>query len=144
MERAAPGLSHLRVTLDGGFYMGPGRADLLEGIEDTGSIAAAGRRMQMSYKRAWSLVQAMNEGFGRPLVAANRGGSAQGGAELTEDGQAVLALYRRMEAEARRAIDPQVAALMALRARTDADSEAPSEAREQHQHAEQEHGGSGQ
>jgi len=50
------GLSHLRVTLTEGFYLGPGRADLMELIAETGSISAAGKRMGMSYKRAWSLV----------------------------------------------------------------------------------------
>ena len=74
-----PGLTHLRVTFSDEFYIGPGRADLLEGIAATGSIAAAGKAMGMSYKRAWSLVQALNEGFGRPLVETSRGGAGQGG-----------------------------------------------------------------
>ena len=64
---APPGLTHLRVTFSDDFYLGPGRADLLEGIAETGSIAAAGKRMGMSYKRAWSLVQALNDGWGRAL-----------------------------------------------------------------------------
>src|SRR6185503_9873088 len=68
------GLSHLRVTFTADFYMGPGRADLMELIAETGSIAAAGKRMGMSYKRAWGLVQALNEGFGAPLVETSRGG----------------------------------------------------------------------
>jgi molybdate transport system regulatory protein len=108
---AAPGLTHLRVTLTDEFYVGPGRADLLQFIDETGSISAAGKRMGMSYKRAWSLVQALNEGFGAPLVEASRGGSGQGGAVLTEDGHAVLRHYRAMEEATRRAIAPDVAAL---------------------------------
>jgi molybdate transport system regulatory protein len=67
--------------------------------------------MGMSDKRAWSLVQALNEGFGAPLVEASRGGSGQGGAVLTDDGQAVLRHYRAMEEATRRAIAPDVAAL---------------------------------
>lgn len=105
------GLSHLRVTLSEAFYMGPGRADLMELIAKTGSIAAAGKRMGMSYKRAWSLVQALNEGFGAPLVETSRGGSAQGGATLSAAGQAVLAHYRRMQARTRAAIAEDVEAL---------------------------------
>ena len=70
-----PGLSHLRVTFNADFYLGPGRADLLQGIGETGSIAAAGKLMGMSYKRAWSLVQALNEGWGSPLVETSRGGA---------------------------------------------------------------------
>ena len=72
------GLAHLRVTFSEAFYVGPGRADLLEGIATTGSIAAAGKAMGMSYKRAWSLVQALNGGFGVVLVDSSRGGAHQG------------------------------------------------------------------
>ena len=99
------GLAHLRVKFSDGFYMGPGRADLMQGIAETGSISQAGKRMDMSYKRAWSLVQALNEGFGAPLVEASRGGAAQGGAHLTADGQFVLKSYRTMQAATRQAID---------------------------------------
>lgn len=108
------GLSHLRVTLSEDFYIGPGRADLLEGIKATGSIAAAGKGMGMSYKRAWSLVQALNEGFGAPLVATSRGGSAQGGAELTAAAHEVLARYRHMQQAAGEAIAADVDALRRL------------------------------
>src|SRR5690606_37441883 len=98
------------------FYMGPGRADLLEGIEKTGSIGAAGKAMGMSYKRAWSHVQALNVGFGAPLVTTSRGGSGQGGASLTDAGRAVLAHYRAMQDKAGTAIADDLAALRALRA----------------------------
>ncbi|HTM78875.1 MAG TPA: winged helix-turn-helix domain-containing protein [Devosia sp.] len=111
---AAAGLSHLRVTLTPDFYLGPGRADLMELIAETGSISAAGKRMGMSYKRAWGLVQALNEGFGFALVETSRGGSAQGGAHLTDAGQAVLAHYRTMQARTRVAIADEVAALRKL------------------------------
>nr|WP_043364511.1 LysR family transcriptional regulator [Belnapia sp. F-4-1] len=77
--------------------MGPGKAELLEGIRDTGSIAAAGRRMAMSYKRAWFLVEAMNGTFRDPLVEAAKGGTGGGGASLTPLGVTVLAAYRRLE-----------------------------------------------
>jgi molybdate transport system regulatory protein len=108
---AAPGLAHLRVTFTADFYMGPGRADLLEGIAETGSIAAGGKRMGMSYKRAWSLVQALNDGWGSPLVEASRGGAGQGGAALTEDGAFVLARYRAMQEATRGAIAGEVSAV---------------------------------
>ena len=106
-----PGLTHLRVTFSDDFYMGPGRADLLEGIAETGSIAAAGKRMGMSYKRAWSLVQALNASWGSPLVETSRGGAAQGGATLTADGAFLLERYRVMQAATRSAIAGDVAAL---------------------------------
>jgi molybdate transport system regulatory protein len=108
------GLTHLRVTLSETAYLGPGRADLLEQIAATGSISAAGKAMGMSYKRAWGLVQALNEGFGFALVETSRGGSGQGGALLTERGQAVLAHYRSMQERTRAAIAEDVTALRRL------------------------------
>lgn len=105
---------HLRIALYGDFAIGPGKADLLEGIRETGSIAAAGRRMQMSYKRAWSLVEAMNTAFREPVVETARGGSARGGATLTPTGEAVLAAYRRMIDKAGKAAAPEIDALKAL------------------------------
>jgi molybdate transport system regulatory protein len=105
------GLSHLRITLSETAYIGPGRADLLERIDQTGSIAGAGKAMGMSYKRAWGLVQALNEGFGVALVESSRGGASQGGAQLTEAGRFVLASYRSMQDKTRTAIADDVAAL---------------------------------
>lgn len=105
---------HLRIALDGDFAIGPGKADLLEGIRETGSIAAAGRRMKMSYKRAWSLVEAMNAAFREPVVETARGGSARGGAVLTPTGEAVLAAYRRMIDKAGNAAAPEIETLKSL------------------------------
>jgi molybdate transport system regulatory protein len=110
MKKPGVGLTHLRVTVSDAFYVGPGRADLLEGIAETGSIAEAAKRMGMSYKRAWSLVQALNDGYGAPLVETQRGGLGQG-ATLTPDGRSVLDAYRRMEAATREAIAPEIASL---------------------------------
>jgi molybdate transport system regulatory protein len=108
------GLTHLRITLTESAYVGPGRADLLELIDKTGSISAAGKTMGMSYKRAWGLVQALNQGFGTPLVETSRGGSAQGGAHLTQTGRAVLTHYRAMQDKTRAAIADDLAALRQL------------------------------
>ena len=108
---AASGIAHLRVGIAGDFYMGPGRADLLELIAETGSISAAGKRMGMSYKRAWSLVQAMNDGFGAPLVETSRGGVTQGGAVLTAAGSEVLRSYRAMQRQAGMAVADEIARL---------------------------------
>lgn len=91
-------LVRLRLRLGPGIDLGPGKADLLEGILETGSISAAGRRMRMSYKRAWQLVDELNGLFDAPLVAASPGGSGGGGASLTKRGRDVLARYRRMHA----------------------------------------------
>lgn len=88
----------LKLTFDSGLTMGPGKADLLQGIAAAGSISAAGRRMRMSYKRAWMLVEEMNAAFEAPLVESSRGGVSGGGARLTEAGEVVLAHYRKLEA----------------------------------------------
>ena len=70
--------TRLRIVLEPDIAIGPGKADILEAIRETGSIAAAGRRMGMSYKRAWLLVETMNACFKSPLVEASRGGRARG------------------------------------------------------------------
>ncbi|MBX9587834.1 MAG: LysR family transcriptional regulator [Hyphomonadaceae bacterium] len=96
----------LRVMLAAEIPLGPGKAQLLQGIKDTGSISAAGRRMGMSYKRAWYLVEALNGHFDAPMVEASKGGRTGGGAKLTPLGSEVLAAYREMEEAAARAVAP--------------------------------------
>jgi molybdate transport system regulatory protein len=76
---------------------GPGKADLLEKIALTGSIAKAARAMNMSYMRAWTLVKSMDSEFSEPLVQKLRGGHHRGGAVLTDAGKEMLRLYRRLE-----------------------------------------------
>lgn len=104
----------LRLVLKAGVAFGPGKADLLDGIRETGSIAAAGRRLGMSYTRAWGLVVAMNDEFRAPLVASAKGGAARGGAALTPLGERVLAHYRRIEAAARDSTARELSALKRL------------------------------
>lgn len=101
----------IRVNLREGVAFGPGKAQLLEGIRETGSIAAAGRRMKMSYSRAWGLVEAMNGEFRAPLVASVKGGASHGGAMLTPLGEQVLERYRRIEAAVTQAAAADLAAL---------------------------------
>lgn len=90
----------LRLVLGPDVAIGPGKADLLEGIKETGSIAAAGRRMDMSYRRAWLLVGAMNRCFESALVETAKGGETGGRAVLTPTGEEVLRRFRRIEAKA--------------------------------------------
>ncbi|MSQ18157.1 MAG: LysR family transcriptional regulator [Betaproteobacteria bacterium] len=107
-SRAPLARLHLRIHLGPEVALGPGKADLLEGIEATGSIAAAGRQLGMSYKRAWVLVDTMNACFRTPLVAAAKGGKTGGGAALTPLGAQVLTAYRRMQERAARAVTDDV------------------------------------
>jgi molybdate transport system regulatory protein len=77
--------------------LGPGKADLLALILETGSLSSAAKRMKISYMRAWLLIQTMNRCFREPLVRTERGGAEGGGAKLTACGERVLRLYREME-----------------------------------------------
>ncbi len=97
-----PSLS-IRVDIAPGASIGPGKARLLEEIARTGSIAAAARAMDMSYRRAWLLVDDLKAVFGEPLVATRPGGAKGGGAVLTPRGASVLAAFRTMEQAAARA-----------------------------------------
>jgi molybdate transport system regulatory protein len=110
----SPASLRLRLLFGDRLVLGPGKAELLAGIAKTGSIAAAGRAMGMSYKRAWSLVEEMNAAFRAPLVTSARGGAGGGGAVLTETGQAVLGAYRSMVAATDRACAKDIARLAAL------------------------------
>lgn len=104
----------LRILLGASIAIGPGKAALLEAIGETGSIAAAGRRMGMSYRRVWLLTKTMNACFREPLIAATKGGIGGGGARLTPTGREVLALYRAMEDHAAAAVTSDMETLRAL------------------------------
>ena len=106
--------SFIRVHLAPVNAIGPGKADLLEAIAETGSIAAASRRLRISYRRSWDLVRSLNASFHDPLVDVMKGGSRGGGASLTVLGREVLALYRRMESGAAAAIAEDMAAFRKL------------------------------
>jgi molybdate transport system regulatory protein len=88
-----------RVLCGGDIAIGPGKAELLEHVQQSRSIARAAKRMRMSYMRAWTLIKTMERCFKQPLVKAARGGVKGGGAALTETGQKVLSLYHRLETE---------------------------------------------
>lgn len=94
----------IRILVGAVVAIGPGKADLLQAIADHGSISAAARGMAMSYRRAWLLVEGMNNAFRRPLVETLTGGDGGGGARLTETGKEVLRRYRAMEAKAARSV----------------------------------------
>ncbi len=98
--------------------IGPGKADLLEAIRDTGSISSAARQLKMSYKRAWNLTDTMNRCFREPLVDTATGGGGGGGARLTAFGAQVLKHYRSMEKRTDAAIRKDLLQFAALLADT--------------------------
>ena len=88
----------LRIDLAGGGAIGPGKIALLEAVAAAGSIAGAARALDMSYRRAWLLIDELNRQFAVPVVESRPGGKAGGGASLTGFGQELVARFRRIEA----------------------------------------------
>lgn len=88
---------HLRIDFGPECALGPGKIRLLELINETGSISAAGRTLKMSYRQAWLLVDELNRMFREPVVTAQTGGGGGGGTTLTEAGNDIIRLYREME-----------------------------------------------
>src|SRR5262245_43444381 len=93
----------IRIDFDDAEGFGPGKARLLELIEELGSIRSAAAAMSMSYRHAWLLLQAVEDTFGAPVITTATGGAKGGGAKLTELGKTVVARYRTIEAQAVRA-----------------------------------------
>ena len=91
----------IRIDLENGNRIGPGKIALLEAIRATGSISAAARSLDMSYRRAWLLVEEINQALREPAVAAETGGRRGGGAVVTPAGEQLVGLYRTIESRAR-------------------------------------------
>jgi len=109
----------ISIVFESGARIGPRKAALLESIRNTGSISAAAREMGMDYKRAWTLLDSMNQAFTEPVVSAAPGGARGGGAVLTEFGAEVLERYRSIQERAT-AIAAEDMTALKRRARPDA------------------------
>lgn len=103
----------LKIELNPAGRIGHGKIELLEHIATFGSISAAARQMDMSYKRAWDLVEEMNQIFGKPVVSAQTGGRRGGGAQLTQVGLALVSRFRAIQRAAEAATEQHLAALQA-------------------------------
>jgi molybdate transport system regulatory protein len=115
--RHAASMARLSIRIDfepSGSALGPGMAELLDRIARLGSIRKAAASMEMSYRKAWLLLQGMQKTFGAPVVATETGGASGGGARLTELGTRLLKTYRTIEESAARAVDAQMQSLSAL------------------------------
>ena len=107
---ASPRLS-IRIDLASGDRIGPGKIALLEAIQSTGSISAGARSLGMSYRRAWLLVEEVNDALREPAVTAETGGRSGGGAVVTPVGRRVIDLYRAIETTARNAAGQEFRAM---------------------------------
>ena len=114
MVKDRESIPRLRILLGAAVALGPGKADLLEAVVDAGSISGAARSMGMSYRRAWTLIDAMNLDFKKPLVETSAGGSGGGGARITETGEEALRRYRAMEEKASAAVKREITAFADL------------------------------
>jgi molybdate transport system regulatory protein len=104
----------LRIGSDRELALGPGKVALLEAIRDTGSISGAGRKLRMSYRRAWLLVDAMNRAFVEPVIETSTGGREGGGTVLTAVGEEIIRRYRRIEALATKVSSKEILAITRL------------------------------
>lgn len=114
----------LRINFSGQDRLGRGKMELLEHIRETGSISAAGRAMDMSYRRAWLLISELNHMFQEPAVESQRGGQKGGGAALTPFGEELLRRFRGMETTMRAAIADDLDWLEANRSNAEASASA--------------------
>ena len=101
--KSLPSLS-VRIDLEPEGRIGPGKIRLLENIHECGSISAAGRAMEMSYKRAWDLVDEINRICRQAAVEPQTGGKNGGGAVLTPFGISLVRRYRKIERDAATAV----------------------------------------
>ena len=114
MEKERNSTPRLRILMGAAVALGPGKADLLDAVDQAGSISAAARAMGMSYRRAWILIEAMNRDFKEPLVQTSAGGSGGGGAQVTAAGNEALRRYRAMENKATAAVKKEMSAFAGL------------------------------
>ena len=104
-------MSILKIDFDGR-RLGAGKVRLLELIVETGSISAAAKKMNMSYRRAWLLMDELNHMFGRDVIETAAGGSGGGGAHVTEFGLQVVQVFRALENEANMLVQRHIETLL--------------------------------
>lgn len=107
----------MRITAGEVIAIGPGKIALLEAIRETGSITAAAKRLDMSYRRAWLLIDELNRSLRTAAIDSSKGGAAHGGSALTAAGAEIIGLYRRIEQTATAACQQDIRKLMGMLAR---------------------------
>ncbi len=103
-------MTNLIVRIDLGTHgrLGPGKLMLLQKVEQLGSISAAGRSMNMSYRQAWGLIDQLNHAFLEPVVISQTGGRSGGGAQLTDFGKLLLTHCSAIIANAKKTSQPHL------------------------------------
>jgi molybdate transport system regulatory protein len=118
MSKSTTPSIRLRIDLSPDSALGPGKIELLEHIESTGSLSQAARELGMSYRRAWLLLDDVNRMFAEPATTTSVGGSGGGGAQLTDLGRAIVKAYREIEDAAEKAASARIAWLESCRRRS--------------------------
>lgn len=103
-----------RLYLGEGLSIGPGKIDLLRALGRSRSISAAARELGMPYKRAWLLIDSLNQGFGQPVAETAIGGRGGGGAQLTPLGERLVAAYEKLQTRLNTSARDELAAFIAL------------------------------
>lgn len=116
LPNSVKGIVKIKIQLEvnDNIALGPGKADLLEAIQEKGSISAAAVHMGMSYKRAWDLVNTMNKSFKQAVISTSVGGGKGGGAQVTDFGSQVLVQYRAIEAKTALALKAEMSDLLLM------------------------------
>ncbi len=102
----------MRIIQDGTIALGPGKVSLLEAVREHGSISAAARSLNMSYRRAWLLMDELNRALASPATVSEHGGQSGGGSMLTPVGEEIVRLYRGIEARAAAVCEAEIEALV--------------------------------
>lgn len=102
----------LRIESEDERFFGPGRLQLLENIMETGSISQAAKRMQMSYKKAWDMVNSMNQHTRKPIVSTHTGGEKGGGTVVTEEGKELITAFKKLHEEFQASLDEKMKAFL--------------------------------
>ena len=116
-------LIRFRIDFAENSNLGPGKIALLEGIRTYGSMSEAARRMGISYRRAWLLLDSLNKSFNIPATVNSVGGRGGGGAEVTPFGVLLIERYRELE---RTLNDVAGERLKEIRSRVNRDTPAPA------------------
>ncbi len=106
--------SRIWIETDDHVFLGEGRVQLLKAIEETGSLSKAAKTLQMSYKKAWKLIDSVNKSTEKPVIITSIGGKNGGGAQLTPYGKALIQIFEEINKGCWEYLDTQLKKLESL------------------------------